>query len=67
MVSKAFNFKTHRELVTMPREFFSSLLLNTLLCYQKCLCGNLFNTNKTHLKLPLRLALETHWLSLTCM
>jgi hypothetical protein len=37
-VSKAFNFKTHRELLIMPKEFMkliSSLLLNTLSYHQK--------------------------------
>jgi hypothetical protein len=63
MVSYAFNFKTQRELVIVPREFhldethFFSLFLNTLSCHQKYLCGNLFNANETNVKLPLRLAL----------
>jgi hypothetical protein len=47
----------------MAREFnldetyFFSLFLNTLSYHPKCLCGNLFNANETHMKLPLRLAL----------
>jgi len=43
----------------VPREFyldethFFSLFLNTLPCHPKCLCGSLFNVNKTQMKLPL--------------
>ena len=42
----------------MPREFhldkthIFSLFLNTLSCHPKCLCNNLFNVNKTQMKLP---------------
>lgn len=46
---EAFIFKTHREFVTVPREFF--LLEYTVM---SCICGKLFNTNATHLKLSLR-------------
>jgi hypothetical protein len=44
-VSYAFNSMTHRELVSVPREFhahethFLSLFLKTLPHYQKRLCG----------------------------
>jgi hypothetical protein len=47
------------ELVIVLREFrldetyFFSLFLNILSCHPKYLCGNLFNINKTHVKLPL--------------
>jgi hypothetical protein len=60
MISQAFNSKTHRELVIVPREFhldethFISLFLNTPPRHQKCQRGNLFNANETHMKLPLR-------------
>ena len=49
----------------VPREFhldethFFYLFLNTLPCHQNSLCGNLFNANKTHMKLPLRLTLDS--------
>ena len=33
---------------------FFYLFLNTLPCDPKCLCGNLFNANETHVKLPLK-------------
>jgi hypothetical protein len=61
MISLAFNFMTHKELVIVPREFhldethFFSLFLNTLSCHQKYR-DNLFNANKTRVKLLLRLA-----------
>jgi hypothetical protein len=61
MISLAFNFMTHKELVIVPREFylnethFFSFFLNTLSYYQKYR-DNLFNTNKTPVKLLLRLA-----------
>jgi hypothetical protein len=54
---------THRELVTVPKEFypyetqFFSLFIKTLSCHQKYICGSLLNTNETLVKLPLRLAL----------
>jgi len=63
MISKSFNFKTYRDLVTVLREFhlnethLFSLLLNTLSCHKKYLCNNLFNINETHLKLTLKLTL----------
>jgi len=47
----------------VPREFhldethFFSLFLNTQSCHRKSQCGNIFNANKTHIKLPLKLAL----------
>ena len=56
---------TQRELVIVSREFyldkthFFSLFLNTLPHHQKCICGNLFNANETHMKLTSRLALES--------
>ena len=65
MILKTFNFITHIELVIVSREFhldetyFFSLFLNTLSCHQKYLCGNLFNANKTDMKLPLTLALTS--------
>jgi hypothetical protein len=40
----------------------SSLFLNTLSCHTKYLCDNLFNTNETPIKLPLRLGLPCLWL-----
>ena len=51
MVLKAFSFKTYRELLTVPREFyFFSLFLNTLSCYKKYLYDYLFYTNENSLK-----------------
>jgi hypothetical protein len=56
---------THRELVTVPREFnshetqFFYLFIKTLSCHQKCICGRLLNANETPVKLPLRLTLDT--------
>jgi hypothetical protein len=54
---------THRELVTVPREFhphetqFFSLFIKTLTCHQKCICDRLLNANETLVKLSLRLRL----------
>jgi hypothetical protein len=59
---------THSKLVIVSTEFhldetcfFSLFLINTLSCHKKYLCDNLFNVNKTHIKLPLRLAKEFPW------
>jgi hypothetical protein len=44
---------THRELVTVPREFhphktqFFYLFIKTLTCHQKYICDRLLNTNET--------------------
>ena len=59
---------THKELVTVPREFhphearFFSLFIKMLPCHQKCIRGRLLNANETLVKLPLRLALNPGWL-----